>query len=86
MERDQALKFMHDLLRLMSQKNGSDPVSYTHLPARQIGKTQAGGDADDQLLLQMFSQRCAGFLHLLRLDGQQQGVALKGDGLKLGIT
>ena len=24
MERDQALKFMHDLLRLMSQKNGSD--------------------------------------------------------------
>ena len=24
MERDQALKFMHDLLRLMSQKKGSD--------------------------------------------------------------
>jgi len=24
MERDQALKFMHDLLRLMLQKNGSD--------------------------------------------------------------
>ena len=24
MERDQALKFMHDLLRLMTQKNGSD--------------------------------------------------------------
>ena len=24
MERDQALKFMHDLLRLLTQKNGSD--------------------------------------------------------------
>ena len=24
MERDQAMKFMHDLLRLMSQKKGSD--------------------------------------------------------------
>ena len=31
MERDQATKFMYDLLRLMLSKNGSDPVSYTHL-------------------------------------------------------
>src|SRR5690606_35180108 len=32
MERDQALKFMHDLLRLMLQKNGSDLFSTTGFP------------------------------------------------------
>ncbi len=32
MERDQALKFMHDLLRLMSQKNGSDLFITTGFP------------------------------------------------------
>ncbi len=32
MERDQALKFMHDLLRLMSQKNGSDLFITTNFP------------------------------------------------------
>ena len=38
MERDQATKFINDLLRLMISRNGSDlfitgdfPVSYTHL-------------------------------------------------------
>jgi len=32
MERDQALKFMHDLLRLMSQKNGSDLFITANFP------------------------------------------------------
>ncbi|WP_374477296.1 PilT/PilU family type 4a pilus ATPase [Zoogloea sp.] len=32
MERDQALKFMHDLLRLMLQKNGSDLFITTNFP------------------------------------------------------
>ena len=32
MERDQALKFMHDLLRLMQQKNGSDLFITAHFP------------------------------------------------------
>ncbi|HQX05643.1 MAG TPA: PilT/PilU family type 4a pilus ATPase [Zoogloea sp.] len=32
MERDQALKFMHDLLRLMVQKNGSDLFITTNFP------------------------------------------------------
>ncbi|TYC55114.1 PilT/PilU family type 4a pilus ATPase [Zoogloea oleivorans] len=32
MERDQALKFMHDLLRLMRQKNGSDLFITTNFP------------------------------------------------------
>ena len=32
MERDQALKFMHDLLRLMLQKNGVRPVHHRQLP------------------------------------------------------
>ena len=32
MERDQALKFMHDLLRLMLQKNGSDLFITTRFP------------------------------------------------------
>jgi twitching motility protein PilU len=32
MERDQALKFMHDLLRLMSQKNGSDLFITSNFP------------------------------------------------------
>ena len=32
MERDQALKFMHDLLRLMLQKNGSDLFITTGFP------------------------------------------------------
>ncbi len=32
MERDQALKFMHDLLRLMTQKNGSDLFITANFP------------------------------------------------------
>ena len=32
MERDQALKFMHDLLRLMTQKNGSDLFNTANFP------------------------------------------------------
>lgn len=32
MERDQALRFMHDLLRLMLQKNGSDLFITTGFP------------------------------------------------------
>ena len=31
MERDQATKFVNDLLKLMVSRGGSDPVSYTHL-------------------------------------------------------
>ncbi len=37
MERDQALKFMHDLLRLMTQKNGSDLfITANYPPAIKI--------------------------------------------------
>ena len=32
MEHDQALKFMHELLRLMTQKNGSDLFITAHFP------------------------------------------------------
>ena len=40
MERDQALKFMHDLLRLMSQKKGLRPVHHRRLSAGHQDRRQ----------------------------------------------
>ena len=40
MERDQASKFVNDLLRLMVSRNGSGPLPHRRLPARHQGRRQ----------------------------------------------
>jgi hypothetical protein len=43
--------------------------------ARQRFQVEAGSNADDNRLAELVDERCDGFLHLLRLDGEDQQIA-----------
>ena len=66
--------------------HAADDGAMAAQPARQRSHVEAGGDADDQCVAELVDERCDGFLHLLRLDGEDQDVRRRGGGIGAGVA